>query len=196
MGSTPALSSRAIIPSACSSMPAHPPTLQVIRANIATLDVDAIVNAANSSLLGGGGVDGAIHCAAGPELLDACRSLGGCSAGDAKITPGFGLPARYIIHTVGPIWRDGTRGEQELLTSCYRRSLQLAVEHEIRSIAFPSISTGAFAFPLELAAPIALTAVQSFDFSQSELREVIFCCYSREDYAIYRKRLSANARVT
>jgi O-acetyl-ADP-ribose deacetylase (regulator of RNase III) len=196
LGSVSALSSQAIIPKACSFMPAPPPTLRVIRADIATVDADAVVNAANSSLLGGGGVDGAIHYAAGPELLEACRALGGCTAGDAKITPGFRLPARYIIHTVGPIWRDGTRGEQELLAACYRRSLELAVEHEIGSIAFPSISTGAFAFPLKLAAPIALAAVQSFDFSQSELREVIFCCYSREDYGIYRKLLnSASARV-
>jgi O-acetyl-ADP-ribose deacetylase (regulator of RNase III) len=170
-------------------VPADSPTLRTIHADIATVDVDAVVNAANASLLGGGGVDGAIHYAAGPELLEACRALGGCAPGDAKITRGFRLPARYIIHTVGPIWRGGTRSEQELLAACYRRSLELAVEHEISSIAFPSISTGAFAFPLKLAAPIALDAVQRFDFSHSELREVIFCCYSREDYAIYRKLL-------
>jgi O-acetyl-ADP-ribose deacetylase (regulator of RNase III) len=176
-------------------MPATPPTLRAIRADITTLDVDVVVNAANSSLLGGGGVDGAIHYAAGPELLEACRALGGCPPGDAKITPGFRLPARYIIHTVGPIWRDGTRGERELLAACYRRSLELAVEHKIDSIVFPSISTGAFAFPPKLAAPIAVAAVQSFDFAQSELREVIFCCYSREDHAIYQKLLSgAGAR--
>jgi len=175
---------------------ASPPTLRVIRADIATIEVDAVVNAANSSLLGGGGVDGAIHDAAGPDLLDACRVLGGCAAGDAKMTPGFRLPARYIIHTVGPVWRDGTRGEPELLAACYRRSLELADEYQITSIAFPSISTGAFAFPLKLAAPIALAAVQCFDFSHSTLREVIFCCYSREDYAIYRKLLGgATGRV-
>jgi O-acetyl-ADP-ribose deacetylase len=196
LGSISALSSQAILPKAHSIMPTPPPTLRAIHADIATLDVDAVVNAANSSLLGGGGVDGAIHYAAGPELLEACRALGGCPTGDAKITPGFRLPARYIIHTVGPIWRGGTRGERELLAACYRRSLELAVERKISSIAFPSISTGAFAFPLKLAAPIALAAVQSFDFSQSELREVLFCCYSREDYGIYRKLLnSAGARV-
>src|SRR4051794_18112430 len=170
-------------------MPAAPPTLRAVRADITTLDVDAVVNAANSSLLGGGGVDGAIHYAAGPELLEACRALGGCPTGDAKITPGFRLPARYIIHTVGPVWRGGTHGERELLAACYRRSLEVAVEHRISSIAFPSISTGAFAFPFKLAVPIALAAVQTFDFSQSELREVIFCCHSREDYEIYRNLL-------
>jgi O-acetyl-ADP-ribose deacetylase (regulator of RNase III) len=175
-------------------MRATPPTLRALRADIATLAVDAVVNAANASLLGGGGVDGAIHYAAGPELLDACRALGGCATADAKITPGFRLPARYIIHTVGPIWRGGTRGEPELLAACYRRSLELAAEHNVSSMAFPSISTGAYAFPLKLAAPIALAAVQRFDFSHSALREVIFCCYSREDHAIYRKLLGS-ARV-
>jgi O-acetyl-ADP-ribose deacetylase (regulator of RNase III) len=175
-------------------MPVTSPTLRAIRADIATLAVDVVVNAANASLLGGGGVDGAIHYAAGPELLEACRALGGCATGDAKITPGFRLPARYIIHTVGPIWREGTRGERELLAACCRRSLELAAAHAVGSIAFPSISTGAFCFPLKLAAPIALATVQNFDFSQSALREVIFCCYSREDHAIYRKLLSS-ARV-
>ena len=165
------------------------PALRVIRADITTLDVDAIVNAANASLLGGGGVDGAIHCAAGPELLEACRALGGCQTGDAKVTRGFRLPARHIIHTVGPVWRGGNRSERELLAACYRRSLELSVEHEIRSIAFPSISTGAFAFPLELAAPIAISAVRTFDFSASALQEVIFCCYSRQDFAVYTKLL-------
>jgi O-acetyl-ADP-ribose deacetylase (regulator of RNase III) len=167
---------------------AHP-TLRAVHADITTLEIDAVVNAANSSLLGGGGVDGAIHRAAGPELLEACRTLRGCQTGDAKITPGFRLPARYIIHTVGPIWRGGTRGEREQLASCYRRSLELAGEHGLGSIAFPSISTGAYAFPLELAAPIGLRAVREFDFSASELREVVFCCYSRGDFALYRELL-------
>jgi O-acetyl-ADP-ribose deacetylase len=177
-----------------SIMPAPAPTLRAIQADITSLDV--VVNAANNSLLGGGGVDGAIHHAAGAELLGACRALGGCSTGDAKITPGFQLSAPYIIHTVGPIWRGGTYGEQELLAACYRRSMERAVELEISSIAFPSISTGAYAFPLKLAAPIALAAVRRFDVSRSKLREIIFCCYSQRDYESYRKLLSSgSARV-
>ena len=167
-------------------------SLQLVRGDITTLDVDAVVNAANSTLLGGGGVDGAIHYAAGPQLLEACRRLGGCETGDAKITPGFRLTARYIVHTVGPIWRGGTRGEAELLASCYRRSLQLAAENNLRSIAFPSISTGAYAFPREIAAPIAIAAVRKFALPELNIQEVIFCCYSREDFAIYRKLLSVN----
>lgn len=169
------------------------PRLKAVNADIATLEVDAVVNAANSTLLGGGGVDGAIHYAAGTELLEACRTLGGCRTGDAKITRGYRLPARHVIHTVGPIWRDGTRGERELLATCYRRCLELAVEHKFKSIAFPSISTGAFAFPLKLAAPIAVSTVHGFDFSEAELQEVVFCCYSREDFAIYRKLLNNTA---
>jgi O-acetyl-ADP-ribose deacetylase (regulator of RNase III) len=190
VGSIFALSSETIFSKALATMPVPPPTLRAIHADITTLDVDAIVNAANSSLLGGGGVDGAIHHAAGPELLEACRALGGCPTGNAKITPGFRLPARFVIHTVGPIWRDGKRGEPELLASCYRRSLELAVEHKISAIAFPAISTGAFAFPLKLASTLAVDTVRSFDFTQSELREIIFCCYSSEDHWVYRKLLN------
>jgi O-acetyl-ADP-ribose deacetylase len=165
--------------------------IRAIHADITTLPVDAIVNAANSSLLGGGGVDGAIHRAAGPELLAACRPLHGCRTGDAKITPGFGLPARYVIHAVGPIWQGGTHGERELLASCYRRSLELAAQHQVASIAFPSISIGAYAFPVELATPIAIAAVRQFQTAGSELREIIFCCYSAPVLAIYQATLGA-----
>ena len=163
--------------------------IRAVTGDITRLDVDAIVNAANSSLLGGGGVDGAIHEAAGPELLEACRKLHGCETGDAKITPGFRLPARHVIHTVGPIWHGGARGEQELLASCYRRSLEVAAQHGIRSIAFPSISTGAYGFPRELAAPIAISTVRQFESTHSKLREIVFCCFSRADFVSYSKLL-------
>jgi O-acetyl-ADP-ribose deacetylase len=165
--------------------------LRLVQGDITTLDVDAIVNAANSSLLGGGGVDGAIHAAAGPELLEACRQLGGCETGDAKITPGFRLSARYVIHTVGPVWHGGTRGEAGLLASCYRRCLQIAGEHRLQSIAFPSISTGAYRFPRRLAAPIAIAGAQGADTQRSALRKVVFCCFSQEDFSIYRELLPA-----
>jgi O-acetyl-ADP-ribose deacetylase (regulator of RNase III) len=163
---------------------------RAIRADITTLPVDAVVNAANSSLLGGGGVDGAIHRAAGPELLAACRPLHGCQTGEAKITPGFRLPARYVIHTVGPIWQGGAHGERELLASCYRRSLELAAQHAVASIAFPSISIGAYAFPVELATPIAIGAVRRFGTAGSKLREIIFCCYSAPVLALYQACLA------
>ena len=154
--------------------------------DITSLKVDAIVNAANSSLLGGGGVDGAIHRAAGPDLLHACRLLGGCKTGEAKITPGFLLPARYIIHTVGPVWRGGTSGEPELLRSCYVRSIALAQANDVDSIAFPCISTGIYGYPADLAAQIAVTVVrEALANVGSRISKVLLCCFSKSDLEIY-----------
>jgi O-acetyl-ADP-ribose deacetylase len=165
-------------------------TLRAIKADITTLQVDAIVNAANSSLLGGGGVDGAIHRAAGPELLHECRLLGGCKTGEAKITAGYRLPARHIIHTVGPVWQGGDRGEAELLASCYRRSLEVAARHQIRSLAFPSISTGIYGYPIELASKIAVLTVRSSHKIAPGVTEVTICCFSASDLDQYHRVLN------
>ena len=160
-----------------------------MRGDITKLDVDAIVNAANTTLLGGGGVDGAIHRAAGPELLAECRTLGGCRLGEAKITRGYRLPARFVIHTVGPIWRGGKHGESEKLANCYRNSLQLAVENGIKTIAFPAISCGAYDYPIQEAAQIALGTTREFLATEERIEKVIFVLWGEEIYEIYRELL-------
>ncbi len=164
--------------------------MKAIQADITKLDVDAIVNAANSSLLGGGGVDGAIHRAAGPDLVHECRLLGGCKTGQAKITKGYRLKARHIIHTVGPVWQDGLHGEREKLASCYHSSLELAADHDLASIAFPCISTGIYGYPPEDAAVVAVQTVRSFLEQSAHRIEVTFCCFSAHDLNIYQKLLT------
>ena len=174
-------------------------TLRAVQGDITRLAVDAIVNAANSTLLGGGGVDGAIHRAAGPELLAECLTLGGCPTGEAKITGGHRLPARHVIHTVGPVWHGGTHGEPEQLAACYRNSLKLAAQHGLASIAFPCISTGVYGYPFEAAADLALATVCAVLPETPGIHEVVFCCFSPADYRYYAQRLNtvvgAAARV-
>jgi O-acetyl-ADP-ribose deacetylase (regulator of RNase III) len=163
--------------------------IKVVQGDITQLKVDAIVNAANSSLLGGGGVDGAIHRAAGRELLEECRKLSGCETGEAKITKGYNLPAKWVIHTVGPVWQGGNNSEDELLASCYRQSLALAEEYKIESIAFPAISTGVYRFPIERASKIAVSEVNKFLESASLLKQVIFVCFGQTAYDSYLKAM-------
>lgn len=165
--------------------------LRAVQADITTLAVDAIVNAANSSLLGGGGVDGAIHRAAGPELLAECRTLGGCPTGDARITKGYRLAARHVIHTVGPVWRGGDQGEPELLASCYRKSLALAAQHGLTTIAFPAISCGVYGYPIEAAAAIAVRESRAFLAAQPEFERITFALFEASNLTIYRTLLDA-----
>jgi len=161
------------------------PKIEPILGDITTLDVDAIVNAANTGLLGGGGVDGAVHRAAGPKLLEHCRGLGGCPTGDVRITPGFNLKAGFVIHAVGPVWHGGLKNEKELLASCYRRALQLTLEHGIQSIAFPAISCGVYGFPIDLATQIAVREVKEFTDHHKKPAAVLFVCFSRDIFTQY-----------
>jgi len=165
--------------------------IEIQKGDITKLKVDAIVNAANTSLLGGGGVDGAIHRAAGPELLDFNRKLGGCKTGEAKISPGFNLPAKYIIHTVGPVWNGGKYNEDTLLANCYKNSLKLAVENGIKTIAFPAISTGIYRFPLERATKIAVNEVKKFLEKNVSIEKIIFVCFDEETYGVYKSVLAS-----
>lgn len=170
-------------------------TLKTVLADITTLEVDAIVNAANATLHVGGGVDGAIHRAAGRQLAEACLMLGGCRTGEAKITPGFRLPSKFVIHTVGPVWRGGTRGESDLLASCYRRSLEIADSRRLASIAFPAISTGIYGYPLDEAAQIAVETAKEFMKNAKSLEEIIFCCFAAQDHEIYRKLIGSKPKM-
>jgi O-acetyl-ADP-ribose deacetylase (regulator of RNase III) len=163
--------------------------IELVQDDITKLDVDAIVNAANTSLLGGGGVDGAIHRAAGPLLLEECHSLNGCKTGQAKITKGYNLPARHIIHTVGPVWRGGNNNEEALLSDAYRNSLYIAVENNVKTIAFPNISTGVYGFPKDKAADIAITTANSFIKEHTSISKVFFVCFDRENFDIYHHRM-------
>ncbi len=164
--------------------------IEIIEGDITKLDVDAIVNAANKSLLGGGGVDGAIHRAAGPGLLSETKKLGGANSGEAKITAGHKLPARYVIHTVGPVWHGGRSNEDELLAMCYRNSLKIAVSNGVKTIAFPAISTGVYSFPIDRATRIALVEIKDFMSKSSEIERVTCCCFSKRDYDVYARTAS------
>jgi O-acetyl-ADP-ribose deacetylase len=161
--------------------------IKIVQGDITKLEVDAIVNAANTSLLGGGGVDGAIHRAAGAKLLEECKKLNGCKTGEAKITKGYNLPAKYVIHTAGPIWRGGNNREEELLGNCYKNSLQLAVDNKLKTVAFPSISTGVYGFPFETASKVALSAAIKFLSSSSSIDKIIFVCFSQKDFLLFNK---------
>lgn len=166
--------------------------IQIIQGDITKLEIDAIVNAANKSLLGGGGVDGAIHRAAGPLLLEECRTLNGCETGQAKITKGYNLPAKHVIHTVGPVWRGGNKNEEKLLANAYENSLRVALESGIKTIAFPNISTGIYGFPKKKAAAIAIKTVKEFTGDHPEIEKVLFVCFDRENYEIYSKGINTD----